>query len=154
MIQSALVEAPKPQPPQLKVQDIITLTARLAQLLAEEVDLLAAQKISKIEDLQKEKLFITSALEAHRKLIGKYPHLLETIPAQEKRDLQEVVNVFNNILEENHRKLKMARDVNHQIVQAITHVVKEHARSRFYDGKGVSGSAAYETLSVTLNKTI
>jgi predicted nucleotidyltransferase len=44
--------------PELKIQDVITLTARLAQLLAEEVDLLGEMKVQKIEALQKEKLFM------------------------------------------------------------------------------------------------
>lgn len=147
---------PTAQPPvhPLKIKDTITLTARLAQLLAEEVDLLGDMKVAKIEALQKEKIFITNALEAQRKLVEKHPHLLETIPSQDKHDLQEVVDVFNNILQENHRKLMLAKEINHKIVQAITAVVKENSMSRVYDGKGTTGNQPYVTLSVTLNKQI
>ena len=140
--------------PRIKIQDIITLTARLAQLLAEEVDLLTDMKVHKIEALQQEKLFLVSALDAQRKMVDKHPHLLETIPSQDKHDLQEVVNVFNDILEENHRKLLLAKEINHRIVKAITAVVKQNSLSRVYDGKGVTGCAPYDTLSVTLNKKI
>lgn len=144
----------KVAPPEIKAQDVITLTARLAQLLAEEVDLLGEMKVSKIEALQQEKLFLINALDAQRKLINKHPGLVETIPSQDKHDLEEVVEVFNNILEENHRKLLLAREVNHKIVEAITDVVKQNTLSRVYDGKGYTGTAPFETLSVTLNKTI
>ena len=147
-------EARNVLPPELKAQDVITLTARLAQLLAEEVDLLSEMKISKIEALQQEKQFLTAALDAQRKLIEKHPHLTETIPFQDKEDLKRVVEVFNDILEENQRKLLLAKEVNYKIVQAITDVVKQHTRSNVYDGKGSSGIAPYETLSVTLNKRI
>lgn len=140
--------------PTIKMQDVVTLTARLAQLLAEEVDLLAEMKVSKIEALQQEKLFLISALDAQRKLLDKHPSLRETIPSQDKRDLQEVVDVFNNILEENHRKLLLAKEVNHKIVQAITEVVKQSTLNKAYDGKGYTGAAPYETLSVTLNKQV
>ena len=140
--------------PELKIQDVITLTARLAQLLAEEVDLLGEMKVQKIEALQKEKLFLVNALEAQRRLVERNPNLVETIPSQDKKDLQEVVDVFNNILEENHRKLLQAKEVNHKIVQAITDVVKDSTRSKVYDDKGATGQAQYETLSVTLDKTI
>jgi flagellar biosynthesis/type III secretory pathway chaperone len=140
--------------PKLDLKAIMTVTARLAQLLAEEVDLLGDMKVSKIEALQNEKLFLTAALEAQKKLIGKHPHLLDTIPSQDKSDLQDVVNVFNDILAENHRKLMLARDINHQIVKAITSVVKEHSLSKSYDEQGITGVAPYETLSVTLNQTI
>lgn len=136
------------------VKAIITVTARLAQLLAEEVDLLSDMKISKIDALQNEKLYLTSALEAQKKLISKHPQALDTIPSQDKHDLQEVVDVFNNILEENHRKLLLAKEINHKIVQAITSVVKEHSLSKTYDDQGITGVAPYETLSVTLNQTI
>jgi len=145
----------KPIPaPKIRVQDVITLTARLAQLLAEEVDLLTDMKVSRIEALQQEKIFLTNALDAQRKLLDKHPHLIETIPSQDKQDLKEVIEVFNNILEENHRKLLVAKEVNHKIVQAITTVVKESTLSRVYDGKGLTNAAPFETLSVTLNKHI
>lgn len=142
------------EPPKVNIQDVITLTARLAQLMAEEVDLLASLKVSKIEALQQEKLFLINALEAQRKLADKHPDLGETIPSQDKKDLQEVVEIFNTILEENHRKLLVAKEVNHRIVTAITDVVKENTARRSYDGKGFSGAAPFDTLSVTLDKTI
>ncbi|MBY0406161.1 MAG: hypothetical protein K2Q01_00590, partial [Rickettsiales bacterium] len=138
----------------IKIQDVITLTARLAQLLAEEVDLLSEMKVSRIEALQQEKIFLTNALEAQRKLVERHPHLLETIPSQDKKDLEEVVEVFNSILEENHRKLLTAKEVNHKIVEAITAVVKENTQSQNYSINGKTSGKAFDTLSVTLNKTI
>ncbi len=116
---------PAESPRDIKARDVIILTARLAQLLAEEVDLLSEMKVADIEALQQEKLFLANALDAHRKLIDQYPYLSETIPSQDRKDLQEVVDVFNDILEENHRKLLLAKEVNHRIVQAITAVVKD-----------------------------
>lgn len=139
---------------EFRAQDVVMLTARLAQLLAEEVDLLSEMKVKKIEALQQEKLFLTNALEAQRKLIERHPYMLNTIPSRDKRDLEEVAKVFQNILDENHRKLLLAKEVNHKIVQAITAVVKENTQSRTYNGNGYTGAAAFNTLSVTLNQTI
>jgi len=150
----AKVEEKKVVVPEVKAKTLITLTARLAQLLAEEVDLLTEMKVAKIETLQQEKLFLVNALDAQRKLLAKHPHLIETIPSQDKQDLKEVVEVFNNILAENHRKLLLAREVNHRIVQAITDVVMQNTRRMAYNGKGITGSAPYESLSVTLNKRV
>jgi flagellar biosynthesis/type III secretory pathway chaperone len=140
--------------PDFKIQDVITVAARLAQLLAEEVDLLTEMKVNRIEVLQKEKIFLTNALEAQRKMIEKNPLLLETIPSQDKSDMKEIAEVFQNILEENHRKLLIAKEVNHKVVQAIRDVVRESTQSRTYNMNGGSGVAAFNTLSVTLNKTI
>lgn len=138
----------------VQTQDVVTLTARLAQLLAEEVDMLSEMKISKIEALQQEKLFLTSALEAQRKQLEKHPGLSESIPSQDRSDMQAVFDVFNDILAENHRKLLLAKEVNHKIVQAITNVVKQSTQSSAYNNLGNTGAAPYETLSVTLNKHI
>lgn len=141
-------------PTQLNMQDVMTLTARLAQLLAEEADLLGAMKMKEIEKLQHEKLFLTNAIEAQRKLIDKNPHLVETIPAVDKEDMRRLVEVFNNILAENHRKLLLAKEVNHQIVTAIKNVVKDHTASKTYSLDGITHQRPYETLSITLDKVI
>jgi hypothetical protein len=140
--------------PNIKIQDVVTLTARLAQILAEEVDLLNSMHVSKIADLQKEKLFIISVLEAQRKLLDKHPQISESIPSQDKKDLEEVVSVFNDILEENHHKLLLAKKVNHEIVKAITSVVNDNTRRASYSMRGMSEAAPFQTLSVTLDKTI
>lgn len=140
--------------PSFKVQDVVMLTARLAQLLAEEVDLLGEMKIKKIETLQQEKIFLTNALEAQRKLIDRHPYIMDTIPSRDKKDLEEVAIVFQGILDENHRKLLLAKEINHKIVQAITEVVKETTQSRTYNGGGYTGMAAFNTMSITLNKMI
>ncbi len=141
-------------PQTIRMQDVMTLTARLAQLLAEEVDLLGGMKLKEIEKLQNEKIFLTNAIDAQRKLIEKSPHLLESIPSTDKHDMEALVEVFNNILAENHRKLLLAKEVNHNIVSAIKSVVKDHTVSKTYSGDGMTHYAAYETMSVTLDRVI
>ena len=138
----------------VRVSDLITLTARLAQVLAEEADLLEEMKISKISDLQKEKQLLTDALESMKKQIHKEPHILDEISEQEREDLRSVVMIFNEILEENYKRLSMARAVNMQVVQAITDVVNETVKQDVYDRKGTAGKPAAETLSVTLNEKV
>jgi flagellar biosynthesis/type III secretory pathway chaperone len=142
------------EPAALKAIDIINLTARLAQILAEEVDLLAAMKVGDIKKLQQEKLFIINALDMQRKLIEKHPHLLGTLSFKDKRELEDVIKVFNKILNENHSKLLVAKEINHKVVQAITAVVTKNTRRMAYNGKGATGSAPFEILSVTLNERI
>lgn len=139
---------------ELRIQDVMTLTARLAQLLAEEADLLASMKMKEVEKLQHEKIFITNALDAQHKLLARHPYLSETIPSQDKEDLKRIVDVFNNILQENHRRLLLAKEVNHKIVSAIKEVVRENTTSKTYSGDGITHYAPYETISVTLNTAV
>lgn len=138
----------------INARDVITLTARLAQILAEEVDLLKVMKVKEIDKLQEEKLFLIDALETYKKILNRHPALSETIPSRDKKDLEALIEVFNNVLEENHRRLQMAREINHQVVKAIREVVTEHAETPYYGINGKRNIAPYERLSVTLNQAI
>lgn len=139
---------------QTRAADLIVLTARLAQLLAEEADLLESMKISKITDLQNEKTMLTNALEAMKKHISKHPEIMDELSAQERDDLESVVKIFNEILEENYHRLTMARAVNQRVVQAITEVVQEATKGDVYDRTGITGKPTVDSVSVTLNEKV
>lgn len=137
----------------INAADIINVTARLAQLLAEEVDMLGTMRMKKVAELQQEKLFLINALESYRRNIDKHPHLVDTIPSRDKQDLEGVVRVFEDILAENHRRLLMAKEANMRVVGAITQVVKEHSMSSVYGEGGAPGALGNDALSITLNQT-
>ncbi len=147
-------EQPVKSGSEFRLKDVANLTARLAQVMAEEVDHLNAMEVSKIEALQTEKQFLINALEAQKKIFARNPDIFDTIPSQDKDEFRGLAGVFNDILKENHRKLQVAREVNAQVVKAITRVVKDHASSRYYDMSGMKSLARGEVLSVTLNKTV
>lgn len=149
-------EAAKDAAKQIRInaRDIITVSARLAQVMAEEVDLLKAGKVKQIEGLLEEKLFLVDALETYKKVLKRHPELSETIPSHDKKDLEAMIDIFNHVLEENHQRLQMAREVNHQMVKAIREVVTEHAETPYYGENGMRSIAPFERLSVTLNQTI
>src|SRR5262249_15665223 len=127
-------------PEHINVHELIGLTARLARLLAEEVDLLAVMKTSRIRELHDEKQFLIAALDGHRRTLARHPHLSETIPSRDKKDLEAVVRVFEAILQENHRRLLTAREVNRKVVEAIADAVRDTAVSKVYDGQGHKGA--------------
>jgi len=136
------------------IPDIISLTARLAQLLAQEADYLDDMQVSQIAGLQKEKNMLTRALASVKKHVSKHPEMLEQMDEQEREDLVQVVGIFNQILEENYRRLAMARAVNQEIVKAITEVAQESARNDTYNQKGQSGRPGIDRVSVTLNERV
>lgn len=139
---------------QMHAADLIVLTARLAQVLAEEADLLESMKVSKITALQREKTMLTGALEAMKKHISKHPEVMDELTAQEREDLESVIKIFSEILEENYRRLTMARAVNLRVVQAITEIVQESTRGDAYDRSGVTGKPVVDSVSVTLNEKV
>lgn len=138
----------------VRIDDVIALTARLAQVLAEEADFLEQMQVHKIEPLQKEKVMLTNALELMKKQMHRHPEMMEEMDPQQAEDLREVVGVFNHVLEENYKRLNVARQVNQRVVQAITDVVSEQSNKESYNQKGKSNSAATQSVSVTLNEQI
>lgn len=140
--------------PIINARDVITVTARLAQVLAEEVDHLQGMDIKKIEKLQEEKLFLIDALEAYKKVARRQPDLSEMIPSQDKADLEGIFDVFTDILQENKRRLQVAKEVNQQVVKAIRDVAAQNAETPYYMNSGTRMISPYESMSVTLNQTI
>lgn len=137
----------------INMENVTAMTARLAQILAEEADLLSEMKIKAIEPLQKEKIWLTKAIELQVKRVQKYPYLLEEIDPTDKAEFAELAEVFTSIRDENHRRLLAAKEVNQQIVDAIAEVVTEQNRKGTYNKSGDEDISPH-SLSVTLNKTI
>lgn len=135
-------------------KDIIALTARLAQVLAKEADLLERMQVSDIAPLQKEKHLLAQALETIKKQLPEDGSFMDSLEESEAEDLQSVILVFNEILEENYKRINMARMVNQRIVEAITDAVKEQSNQDVYDQKGKSGKGLKDALSVSLDKKI
>lgn len=139
--------------PLLNIRDLTMLTARLAQILAEEADLLQNMKIKEIEKLQKEKVLIANALDVQKKHLERNPEVMENITDEERADLRSVVEIFQGIMSENHRRLLIAKEVNNKVVEAIAEVVSDTNTNSTYDDCGVP-SLAGKALSVTLNEMI
>lgn len=137
---------------EINIPDIISLTARLAQILAQEADLLQEMRIKDVAPLQKEKTMLANALEIYKKLIDKDPGMLRAATEEEREDLVTVTQIFDAVLQENYRRLLTAREVNLKVVEAITEAVGESNKNPVYDETGAKDLNG--TFSVTLNKTI
>ena len=146
-----------PDPMELDVmldfEAVGNLTLRLAQLLAEEVDLLDTMKIQDIARLHEEKVTLVHALEKQTRLIHQRPDLLESMQPAERERLEQVVAIFQHVLAENRRRLTVAREVNMAVVEAIKDAMQEHASRGIYSMRGTPQMSA-ETLSVSLNNLV
>lgn len=141
------------RPQSINMENFMALIARLAQILALEVDYLAQMDVQAIEPLQNEKKWLTKAVELQLKRVQKFPHLLESVTEDEQLEFRDLVTVFNEIKLENHRRLMAAKEVNERVVEAITEVVNEHNRKPNYDGRGVPENKM-DSVSVTLNEHV
>ena len=141
------------RPQTINMENVMALVARLAQILALEVDHLGEMDVKAIDPIQNEKKWLTKAVELQLKRVQKFPHLLEEITDDEREDFRELITVFNEIKLENHRRLLAAKEVNERVVQAITEVVNEHNRKPSYDITGVPENQM-DSVSVTLNEKV
>lgn len=138
----------------IRLPDMIAITARLAQILAEEVDCLDEMRIRDIEELQDEKRRLTRTLEAMKREVDRRPEIRETFAAEDLDQFAEVSDIFNEVLQENHRKLLIAKEVNARVVMAIADVVKEEMQRHNYNQRGAQGINRDTPPSLSLNKTI
>ncbi len=138
----------------MDVNDVIALTARLANVMAKEADLLESQRVGEISELQREKQLLTHALESAKRHAKKHPEMMQNATDEEVEDLQTVITLFDTIKEENHRRLKMAKAVNERIVQAITDVVNEERSKGMYNDKGTGAQPTVGNMSVSLNERV
>jgi ABC-type Zn uptake system ZnuABC Zn-binding protein ZnuA len=141
------------EPREINIPNLVALTARLAQVMAEEADMLDAMQISKLPTLHDEKQWLTKALEFQLKRIRKYPEMLDDIDHEQMEDLRAMVRVFEKIRQENYDRLLVAREINLRLVEAIKEVVQEHSMKAAYRMTGDMDYTA-DTLSVTLNEKV
>ena len=141
------------RPQSINMENVMALIARLAQILALEVDYLKEMDIEALEPLQNEKKWLAKAVELQLKRVKKYPHLLQEISDEDRVEFYELSLVFEEIKAENHRRLLAAKEVNAKVVEAITEVVNEHNRKPIYDRKGTP-EEKFDSVSVTLNEHV
>lgn len=138
----------------VNLPDMVAIMARLAQVLAEEVDHLDAMQIKKIEGLQDEKRKLSRTLAIMKRELDRQPELLESTDAEDVAAFQKVARIFDEVLQENHRKLLVAKEINYRVVQAISDVVEEEALRPGYNQRGTKARRRDGTPSVSLNETI
>jgi hypothetical protein len=158
---NASVKAPEPLPqdaapggPKPLISDFITVIARLSQLLAEEAEAIDRLQLRKVGEMQEEKLRLIAMLDKCKKYYDKFPGELETLSAADREDMQSVVAVFNNILQQNFRRVTIARELSRKMVEAIREAVKDASANKLYNGKGMASLAQYDHFPVSLNQVI
>lgn len=152
-LSEALMQEPDLNARRLDANTVMLLTARLAQVLAAETDLLASMRVGEVEKLQKEKILLVEALERQKRLIERRPELLKTISDDQALELAQIIEIFQAVMKENHRRLLIAKEVNRKVVEAISDAVVEANQHQVYDHKGAPDTST-GSVSVSLDKRI
>jgi hypothetical protein len=136
----------------LDVNVLVLLVSRLAQVLGREVDMLENMNIKGLSTLQHEKLALVDALEKQKKLLSRRPHLLKELDEEERENLAELLHIFDVVVQENHNRLLVAKEVNQLVVDAIMDVAHENLRNGLYNDKG--NHASENGMALSINRAI
>ncbi len=138
----------------LPIGEMIDVTARLTELLNEEIAYLDAMQIVRAGELQPEKIALTQVLEAQKKLIDTQPELLEQISDAERLELRETILDFNTALQRNVALVAVAKAVNQRVVTAVLDTLAEQQSTGAYTKLGVTASSPQGGMSISLNQQI
>lgn len=135
------------------LRDIITVQASLAELLAEEADLMDAMQLPKVGTLQERKLKLTGLLERYMRYMQRHPEAMGRTTAEEKEELRKAAAEFQRVMKRNYDTLMVARAVNKSVVKCITQLVTRREQNPTYNARGAT-KTNYRPLpiSLTLNE--
>jgi len=131
------------------VYELITITARLRDLLIRETGHLKAMEIKEVAKLQEEKQKLTKIMEAYQNLIKARPELVRALDDDSREELSELTEEFSRAVAENMQRTAVARAVNQRVVQAIMEVVTESSHAGTYNKYG--SAAAHSNMAVSFN---
>lgn len=146
-------ELPKVVPAEaLNIRDLLDTTVRLKAILAKETEQLKAMKVKELGVLQQEKARLTKLLESYQALLKSNPKALGEMDEATREELGIEMEEFARIVDENYRRVAVARAVNQRIVQAILDVVTEQQHAGTYTKQGVAATPNM-ALSFNLNQS-
>lgn len=145
-----------PPEPRFDAEAFVQHTARLAQVMVQEIDCLKKMDIRRFAELQAEKNRLVSQLEGMKEALMQRPALANGLPEDQRQELRQVQTVLQQIMRENLRHLKVAYEVNQGVVQAVKDTLVEQSQTvGIYNRRGKDSRAfGGQTLSMTINEAV
>ena len=136
----------------MSVNELMDITLRLSDLLAEESALIDAMRFKELPRLHEEKMKLTTVLETYQQVIAADPSFVKRADEKTREELLLRTDDLAFNVEDNFRKVSVARAVNQRVMQAIADVVNEQHRPGTYGRNGQTTSTQDLALSVNLNQ--
>jgi flagellar biosynthesis/type III secretory pathway chaperone len=119
---------------------LIEIAARLVEVMNRETDLLRTMKVRQANDLFEEKTRLVHGFEERARALKGDPTLVGTLSAELKGELQAAVKRFDQAAEANALAIRIARDANQHLLNAIVDAVA--AKQAGQNGYGATGAPA------------
>ena len=132
------------------MQDVLSATTQLKDIFIRETESLRTMKVKELGLLQQEKERLTKLLESYQAILKKNPNAFGEMDEEAREAFEVEMQEFTEVVDENYRRVAVARAVNQRIVQAILDVVTEQQHAGTYTKQGVA-AAPNMALSFNLN---
>lgn len=142
---------------QMLLDDLMTVSDRLADLMSRENQILRSMRPGDIKDLQKDKAELAQRYEQHMLAVRNDPAILAAAGPALRAKLREQSLRFDAVLAENERRLRSLRSLSERLMKTIVDTVTEQRRAPAYSSAGVMNDRAgpgRRTVAVTLNKQL
>ncbi|MCZ6603560.1 MAG: hypothetical protein O7A03_00275 [Alphaproteobacteria bacterium] len=144
--------------PTNRVNDLIVITNRLADLLARENDALNNRKYSEINEILDEKVTLGRVYESRIMGLTNDPAALEKVDGELRDRLRSLGEKVNGLIEENAALLKIGIETNRRVVNLIAEAVKASIPSAgTYSANGaadVEQHTASNNVAISVDHTL
>lgn len=134
------------------IYELITVTARLKELLSRETEHLKRMEVKEMAKLADEKQKLTKIMENYQRLIHQRPELVLALDADSREELGQLTQEFTRVVSENLQRTAVARAVNMRVAQAIMEVVTENQHAGTYNRNGSAALPSNLSVSFNLNQ--
>ncbi len=144
--------------PTNRVNDLIVITNRLADLLKRENEALGNRKYSGFNEILDEKVTLGRVYESRIMGLTDDPATLEQVDGELRDRLRSLGEKVNGLIEENAELLKIGIEANRRVVNMIAEAVKASVPSAgTYSANGeasVEQHAATKNVAITVDHTL
>ena len=145
--------------PTNRVNDLILITGRLAELLAHENEALGNQRPRDVDSLLEEKNALINAYESRIQGLADDPDELAKVDPDLRERLRGLGDKLAALMDNNARLLKAGMEANRRLVHAVAEAVKSsRPRANTYSASGtatVNGNgAAPPSAPISLDRTL
>jgi len=143
--------------PKNRVNDLIVITNRLADLLSRENEALRTKNNEALNEILDEKVTLGRVYESRVMGLTEDPDALEGIEMEQRERLRALGGKVNGLIEENARLLKVAIETNRRVVNLIAEAVKASAPSAgTYSQTGATGmdQQTAQNVAISIDHTL
>ena len=145
--------------PDQQIEDFVTITRQLVNVLKKENEVLKTQQYSKLKELLEDKATISRVYETKYQTLENEPDFFRDIGATSREKLTKLGEEVNDLIEENGLLLKISIEANSKVVNLIAEAVRETSQET--ETYGSSGSntlsglrAESKSIAISLDQTL